>query len=71
MSDKKPKSIPIKNIVSEDGAHELATSETMQPYILPAELAQLGGKNLCALRFARQVILPVGMGISRLCPNRG
>ena len=33
MSDKKSKPIPIKNIVSEDGAHELATSENMQPYL--------------------------------------
>jgi hypothetical protein len=33
MSDKKPKSIPIKDLISEDGAHELATSPDMQPYI--------------------------------------
>lgn len=33
MSDKKPKSIPIKNLISEDGAHELATSPDMQPYL--------------------------------------
>ena len=33
MSDKNPKAIPIKNIVSEDGAHELATSPDMQPYL--------------------------------------
>jgi len=33
MSDKKPKGIPIKDLVSEDGAHELATSESMQPYL--------------------------------------
>jgi hypothetical protein len=33
MSDKKPKAIPIKDLVSEDGAHELATSENMQPYL--------------------------------------
>jgi len=33
MSDKKPKSIPIKNLVSEDGAHELATSPDMQLYL--------------------------------------
>jgi hypothetical protein len=32
MSDK-PKSIPIKDLVSEDGAHELATSPDMQPYL--------------------------------------
>ena len=31
--DKKPKPIPIKNLISEDGAHELATSENMQPYL--------------------------------------
>lgn len=33
MSDKKPKSIPHKNLFSEDGAHELATSPDMQPYL--------------------------------------
>ena len=33
MKDKKPKSIPIKNLVSEDGAHELATAPDMQPYL--------------------------------------
>ena len=33
MSKKKIKRVPIKDIVSEDGAHELATSETMQPYL--------------------------------------
>src|ERR1700691_4797834 len=33
MSDKKPKLIPIKDLVSEDGAHELATSLDMQPYL--------------------------------------
>jgi hypothetical protein len=33
MSGKKSESIPIGDIVSEDGAHELATSENMQPYL--------------------------------------
>lgn len=33
MSGKKSKSIPIGDIVSENGAHELATSENMQPYL--------------------------------------
>jgi hypothetical protein len=33
MSKKKITRVPIKNIVSEDGAHELATSEAMQPYL--------------------------------------
>jgi hypothetical protein len=33
VSKKKPKSIPIKDLVSEDGAHELATSPDMQPYL--------------------------------------
>jgi len=33
MSGKKSKPIPIGDIVSEDGAHELATSENMQPYL--------------------------------------
>ena len=32
MSDE-AKPIPIKNLVSETGAHELATSENMQPYL--------------------------------------
>ena len=31
--DRKPEPIPIKDLISEDGAHELATSETMQPYL--------------------------------------
>jgi hypothetical protein len=33
MSDENPEAIPIKNLRSEDGAHELATSESMQPYL--------------------------------------
>src|ERR1700686_2817929 len=33
MDDENPGSIPFKNIRSEDGAHELATSENMQPYL--------------------------------------
>jgi len=33
MSGKKSKSIPIKDLISEDGAHELATSPDMQPYL--------------------------------------
>jgi hypothetical protein len=33
MSDKKPNAIPIRDIASEDGAHELATSADMQPYL--------------------------------------
>ena len=33
MSDKNPKPIPLKNLISEDGAHELATSPDMQPYL--------------------------------------
>jgi hypothetical protein len=31
MSAEKPKPIPIKELLSEDGAHELATSPDMQP----------------------------------------
>jgi hypothetical protein len=40
MSHEKPDSIPITKIKTEDGAHELATSETMKPYVelLKAEL---------------------------------
>jgi len=33
MSDEKPKLIPIKDLISEDGAHELASSPDMQPYL--------------------------------------
>jgi hypothetical protein len=33
MSDDEIKRVPIKDLVSEDGAHELATSENMQPYL--------------------------------------
>jgi hypothetical protein len=33
VSDKKPKPILIKDLISEDGAHELATSPDMQPYL--------------------------------------
>lgn len=33
MNEEKPKSIPIKDLVSEDGAHELAPSPDMQPYL--------------------------------------
>ena len=33
QKDRKPEPIPIKDLISEDGAHELATSETMQPYL--------------------------------------
>jgi hypothetical protein len=40
MSKKKITRVPIKAIVSEDGAHELASSEAMQPYLelLKAEI---------------------------------
>src|SRR5271170_283787 len=33
MKKPKSKTIPIKDLVSEDGAHELATSPDMQPYL--------------------------------------
>ncbi len=33
MADKRTKRVPIKDLVSEDGAHELATSPDMQPYL--------------------------------------
>src|ERR1700686_2969446 len=33
QKDRKPEPIPIKDLISEDGAHEPATSETMQPYL--------------------------------------
>ena len=33
MREENPESIPIKNLRSEEGAHELATSENMQPYL--------------------------------------
>jgi hypothetical protein len=40
MSDDQIKQIPIKDLVSEDGAHELATSADMKPYLeyLKAEI---------------------------------
>ena len=33
MDDKNIKRIPIKDLISEQGAHELATSPDMQPYL--------------------------------------
>ena len=33
MNDENSGSIPIKKLRSEDGAHELATFENMQPYL--------------------------------------
>src|SRR5580700_453900 len=33
MNEEKPKPIPIKDLISEDGAQELATSPDMQPYL--------------------------------------
>ena len=42
MDDESPESIPFKNIRSEDGAHELATSENMQPYL---RLLKVGLQN--------------------------
>jgi hypothetical protein len=33
MGDKRPQSIPIKDLVSDDGVHELATSPDMAPYL--------------------------------------
>jgi hypothetical protein len=33
QKDRKPEPIPIKDLISEAGAHELATSENMQPYL--------------------------------------
>jgi len=33
MNEDKPKSIPLNKLISEDGAHELATSPDMQPYL--------------------------------------
>jgi hypothetical protein len=33
MNEDKPKSIPLKDLITEDGAHELATSPNMQPYL--------------------------------------
>jgi hypothetical protein len=33
MSDKKPKSIPIKDLRQEEGASELASSPDMEPYL--------------------------------------
>jgi len=33
MNEDEPQYMPIKDLVSEDGAHELATSPEMQPYL--------------------------------------
>jgi hypothetical protein len=33
MSEERPKPIPLKNLISEEGAQELATSPDMQPYL--------------------------------------
>jgi hypothetical protein len=44
MSDDGPKRIPISELVSEDGAHELATSPDMQPY-LQLIMAELQGND--------------------------
>jgi hypothetical protein len=33
MKEREPTRIPISDLVSEDGAHELATSADMQPYL--------------------------------------
>lgn len=33
MNDEQPEPIPIKRLFSEDGAHELANSQNMQPYL--------------------------------------
>ena len=33
MADDNIERIPIKNLISEDGAHELATSPDMKPYL--------------------------------------
>ena len=42
MEDENPKSIPLRNLRSEDGAHELATSESMRSYL---ELVKAGLQN--------------------------
>ena len=48
MSDDGPKRIPISELVSEDGAHELATSPDMQPY-LKLIMAELQGNDTAPL----------------------
>jgi hypothetical protein len=44
MSDDEIKRIPISDLKSEDGAHELATSPEMQPY-LQLMIAEMQGKD--------------------------
>jgi hypothetical protein len=44
MSDHQSKRIPISDLTSEDGAHELATSPDMQPY-LQLIMAETQGKD--------------------------
>jgi hypothetical protein len=45
MSDDETKPIPIKDLISEEGAHELAASADMQPY-LQFMMAQMRGPDL-------------------------
>src|ERR1700674_2046187 len=45
MSKKKITRVPIKDIVSEDGAHELATFEAMQPYLELLKAERQGHDN--------------------------
>jgi hypothetical protein len=44
MSEDEIKRIPISDLISEDGAHELATSPDMQPY-LQLIMAEMQGKD--------------------------
>ncbi len=48
MSDDGPKRIPISDLISEDGAHELATSPDMQPY-LQLMMADMQGDDTAPL----------------------
>jgi hypothetical protein len=48
MSDDGPKRIPIRDLNSEDAAHELATSSDMQPY-LQLMMAHMQGDDTAPL----------------------
>jgi hypothetical protein len=57
MNDDQPEKIPIKNLISEDAAHELATSPDMQPYLKPAMAVMQDSDPAPALESIRQLPL--------------
>lgn len=57
MADDKYKLVELKDLKVEDGAHELASSPDMQPYIRLIEAQMLGGDPAPALEAIRQLPL--------------